>query len=137
MDHEFILKSIERDLAVQNSDDLKSEFLRITPTLAKYVQWAASVRDRVLELQANLAMVRKDRWAYYSGHKGSDFPQKLKTVRDIEIYMEADPEYIGAFTELERSQETLRAIERTISALKQHSYSVQGAMEWQKFMSGE
>lgn len=79
---------------------------------------------------------RKDQYRTTYEFYYRDFPMKLNSKEEYQLYIESDPAYINIYTICQVVKEIISYIDSVLDTLKDRAWEIRNAIEYQKFING-
>ena len=79
---------------------------------------------------------RKDQYRTTYEFYYRDFPIKLNSKEEYQLYIESDPAYINIYTICQVVKEIISYIDSVLDTLKDRAWEIRNAIEYQKFING-
>jgi len=79
---------------------------------------------------------RKDQYRNTYEFYYRDFPMKLNSKEEYQLYIESDPAYINIYTICQVVKEIISYIDSVLDTLKDRAWEIRNAIEYQKFING-
>ena len=137
-----IQDQVKRDLRI-NDLELDIESLRIPSLHTKYLQLLTENSLKLKKVNAELAVLKRNKWIYYTGKASEDvykekgdFPLKLKTKDEERTFIEADEEIQKKKTEVEYYETVVDYLQEIVKQIGQRNFQIKNAIEWRKFEAG-
>ena len=137
-----IQDQVKRDLRI-NDLELDIESLRIPSLHTKYLQLLTENSLKLKKVNAELAVLKRNKWIYYTGKASEDvykekgdFPLKLKTKDEERTFIEADEEIQKKKTEVEYYETAVEYLQEIVKQIGQRNFQIKNAIEWRKFEAG-
>jgi len=129
-----------------NKDELGAESLRTPELHSKYMNYMTFHRMIVKAINSEYVVMRKLKTEYYLGQHNTDKPfldeYKLEPIRamilkdSIPTYLESDPHLIPLLLKKTVHEEIVEYCKSVILNLKDRTWSIRNAIEWEKFTMG-
>ena len=93
--------------------------------------------------EADLKMLRRELWLYYSGKASDDVYKKrglwqhhvLKT--DLDMFIESDGDYVALNLKVDVQREKVAYLESIIKQLANRNWQIRNYIEWVRFRQGQ
>tara|TARA_Y100001938_G_scaffold148753_1_gene233387 strand:+ start:714 stop:1145 length:432 start_codon:yes stop_codon:yes gene_type:complete len=137
-----IQDQVKRDLRI-NDLELDIESLRIPSLHTKYLQLLTENSLKLKKVNAELAVLKRNKWIYYTGKASEDvykekgdFPLKLKTKDEERTFIDADEEIQKKKSEVEYYETAVEYLQEIVKQIGQRNFQIKNAIEWRKFEAG-
>ena len=137
-----IQDQVKRDLRI-NDLELDIESLRIPRLHTKYLQLLTENSLKLKKVNAELAVLKRNKWIYYTGKASEDvykekgdFPLKLKTKDEERTFIDADEEIQKKKSEVEYYETAVEYLQEIVKQIGQRNFQIKNAIEWRKFEAG-
>jgi hypothetical protein len=138
-----IMKKWSADSDIDRTE-LGEEALKISKLHSKYFNIFSSERLQCRKLEADLKVLKKQKYEYYNGSLDYDElnelgwePNPLKILRaDIPQYIDSDKDYVELTLKIAYQQEKVDYLESAIRSLNSRGFNIKAAVEWEKFKVG-
>ena len=137
-----IQDQVKRDLKI-NDLELDIESLRIPRLHTKYLQLLIENSLKLKKVNAELAVLKRNKWIYYTGKASEDvykekgdFPLKLKTKDEERTFIDADEEIQKKKSEVEYYETAVEYLQEIVKQIGQRNFQIKNAIEWRKFEAG-
>tara|TARA_B100000085_G_C18495329_1_gene493064 strand:+ start:290 stop:721 length:432 start_codon:yes stop_codon:yes gene_type:complete len=137
-----IQDQVKRDLKI-NDLELDIESLRIPRLHTKYLQLLTENSLKLKKVNAELAVLKRNKWIYYTGKASEDvykekgdFPLKLKTKDEERTFIDADEEIQKKKSEVEYYETAVEYLQEIVKQIGQRNFQIKNAIEWRKFEAG-
>ena len=137
-----IQDQVKRDLRI-NDLQLDIESLRIPSLHTKYLQLLTENSLKLKKVNAELAVLKRNKWIYYTGKASEDvykekgdFPLKLKTKDEERTFIDADEEIQKKKSEVEYYETAVEYLQEIVKQIGQRNFQIKNAIEWRKFEAG-
>jgi len=137
-----IQDQVKRDLRI-NDLELDIESLRIPSLHTKYLQLLTENSLKLKKVNAELAVLKRNKWIYYTGKASEDvykekgdFPLKLKTKEEERTFIDADEEIQKKKSEVEYYETAVEYLQEIVKQIGQRNFQIKNAIEWRKFEAG-
>lgn len=132
---------MEQDSKIDNAE-LSSESLKIPYLHGKWYRMFCEEMQVMHLLKSEMAVLKKEKHEYYSGRAHDEVyaenPLDMKVLKqDMDIYINADPEYQRLSMKLNTQQLKLDTIESFLKNINQRTFVIKNAIDFLKFRSGE
>jgi hypothetical protein len=138
-----IKKMVVDDVMIDNTN-LDQESSIITQQHNKYLSILSDEKLILAKYEADLNILRKNKWLYYSGKLSekelSDFnwePFELNILRqDIDRFLESDKDIIDLALKVALQKEKVNYIESVVKLISNKIWSIRASIDWIKFTQG-
>ena len=137
-----IQDQVKRDLKI-NDLELDIESLRIPRLHTKYLQLLTENSLKLKKVNAELAVLKRNKWIYYTGKASEDvykekgdFPLTLKTKDEERTFIDADEEIQKKKSEVEYYETAVEYLQEIVKQIGQRNFQIKNAIEWRKFEAG-
>ena len=137
-----IQDQVKQDLRI-NDLELDIESLRIPSLHTKYLQLLTENSLKLKKVNAELAVLKRNKWIYYTGKASEDvykekgdFPLKLKTKDEERTFIDADEEIQKKKSEVEYYETAVEYLQEIVKQIGQRNFQIKNAIEWRKFEAG-
>jgi len=142
---EDLMELWSRDSKI-NRDELGAESLRTPELHSKYLNYLTFHRTVSKAVNAEYMTMRKNMTEYYEGKHNTDKPfleeYGLEPVRamilrdQIPTYLETDPRLVPLLLKKAVHDEIVEYCKAVILNLKDRTWTIRNAIEWEKFTNG-
>jgi len=138
-----IKKMVVDDVMIDNTN-LDHESSIIPQQHNKYLSILSDEKLILAKYEADLNILRKNKWLYYSGKLSekelSDFnwePFELNILRqDIDRFLESDKDIIDLALKVALQKEKVNYIESVVKLISNKIWSIRASIDWIKFTQG-
>ena len=138
-----IKRMASKDMPIDDTE-LDVESLKIPQLHNKYLNLYHDERLVLRKLETDYKSLLRIKWEYYTGKIDDEtleeygwdpFPLKiLKT--DIQLYLDADKDLILIQNKSAYQKEKVSYLESLLKSINNRQWSIRGAIDWRKFISG-
>lgn len=141
---EEIRKMVEKDMKIDPSS-LDAESLNTPQIHNKYLSILLDEKLIFKKHESNLAIIRKNKWLYYSGKMSEDQLKhlgweafELALLRtDLDRFIESDLEVIELYNKMEVYKEKISYLESVVKIIGNRAWNIRAAIDWIKFTQGQ
>lgn len=127
-----------------DATELADESLKISKLHNKYMRIYSDERIVLLRLQADMKILKKEKYEFYADGptketvaKGWTLPAKGTIIKsEIATYLEADQDIIDLSLRIGYQSQKIEFIESVIKSLNNRGYNIRAAIDWHKFTNG-
>lgn len=134
----------EKDCEID--DNFLGENSTATPKLhAKYVKLLVNTKLKHTKLQADYALLRKNKFRYYRGelsrdelnNLGWDQWQGVKPLKnEMDEFLQGDSELVTLKIKIDYLETMIYFLESVLQQIKARDWQIKTAVEWKKFLAG-
>lgn len=138
-----IFSEWEKDRAV-NRAELGYAALEIPKLHSKYWRILIDERLRLKKMEEDLQVLRLDKTEFYTGNNterhhemGWELPPRGRILKnELPAYLAADKHIIDSNLKIAMQKEKVGALEEIVKVIKQMSFNISSAIQWEKFKAG-
>ena len=138
-----IKKMVQEDVQIDNTN-LDYEASVIPQQHNKYLSILSDEKLILAKLEADLNVLRRDKWLFYSGKLSSERlkelgwePFELSLIRqDLDKFIESDSDIIQLSMRIVVQKEKVDYIESVVKLVSNKIWSIRASIEWIKFTQG-
>jgi len=130
----------------QIDDNFLGENSTATPKLhAKYVKLLVNTKLKHTKLQADYALLRKNKFRYYRGELSRDELSNLgweqwqgvKPLKnEMDEFLQGDSELVTLKIKIDYLETMIYFLESVLQQIKARDWQIKTAVEWKKFLAG-
>ena len=130
----------------QIDDNFLGENSTATPKLhAKYVKLLVNTKLKHTKLQADYALLRKNKFRYYRGELSRDELtnlgweqwQGVKPLKnEMDEFLQGDSELVTLKIKIDYLETMIYFLESVLQQIKARDWQIKTAVEWKKFLAG-
>jgi len=138
-----IKKMAYQDMPIDDTE-LDIESLKIPQLHNKYLNIFHDEKLILCKAETDYKSLLKTKWEYYTGKLDEEqleeygwepFPFKI-LKNDIQLYLDADSELIKLKNKIQYQKEKVSYLESILKSINNRQWSIRGAIDWRKFISG-
>jgi hypothetical protein len=134
---------IKKDLEIDQTA-LDTESSRTPQIHNKYLVMFMDERLRLNRLENELAVLRRNKWLYYTGRMSKEEldllgwePFELNILKnEADQMIESDSEYIKAHEKIQFQSEKVKYLEDVIKIVNNRQWQIRSIIDWLKFTQG-
>ena len=134
---------VQEDVQIDNTN-LDYEASVIPQQHNKYLSILSDEKLILAKLEADLNVLRRDKWLFYSGKLSSERlkelgwePFELSLIRqDLDKFIESDSDIIQLSMRIVVQKEKVDYIESVVKLVSNKIWSIRASIEWIKFTQG-
>lgn len=138
-----IKKMVQEDVQIDNTN-LDYEASVIPQQHNKYLSILSDEKLILAKLEADLNVLRRDKWLFYSGKLSNERlkelgwePFELSLIRqDLDKFIESDSDIIQLSMRIVVQKEKVDYIESVVKLVSNKIWSIRASIEWIKFTQG-
>lgn len=127
-----------------DATELADESLKISKLHNKYMRIYSDERIVLLRLQADMKILKKEKYEFYADGptketvaKGWTLPPKGTIIKsEIATYLEADQDIIDLSLRIGYQSQKIEFIESVVKSLNNRGYNIRAAIDFIKFTNG-
>jgi len=144
MNIEELLQQWEDDCIIDN-DEPGIELIKIPKIHSKYLKILVKHKLILKKCNDELAIERKTKYNYYSGHYNTDKamltklglePFKFLLKSDVSTYVDTDQAIIAIKDKVAYHEEMVAICTSIMATLKNRTWELKGYMDWERFKNG-
>jgi hypothetical protein len=138
-----IKQMASKDMPIDGTE-LDIESLKIPQLHNKYLNMFHDEKLILCKTETDYKSLLRTKWEYYTGkldqeqlnYYGWDvFPFKI-LKNDIQLYLDADDDLIKLKGKMQYQKEKVSYLESILKSINNRQWSIRGAIDWRKFISG-
>jgi len=138
-----IKKMAYQDMPIDDTE-LDIESLKIPQLHNKYLNLYHDEKLILCKFDTDYNSLLKIKWEYYTGKLDREaleeygwepFPFKI-LKNDIQLYLDADAELVRLKSKILYQKEKVSYLESILKSINNRQWSIRGAIDWRKFISG-
>jgi hypothetical protein len=138
-----IKQMASKDMPIDGTE-LDIESLKIPQLHNKYLNMFHDEKLVLCKTETDYKSLLRTKWEYYTGkldqeqlnYYGWDvFPFKI-LKNDIQLYLDADDDLIKLKGKMQYQKEKVSYLESILKSINNRQWSIRGAIDWRKFISG-
>jgi hypothetical protein len=138
-----IKKMVQEDVQIDNTN-LDYEASVIPQQHNKYLSILSDEKLVFAKLEADMNVLRRDKWLYYSGKLSDERlkqlqwePFELSLIRqDLDKFIESDADIIQLAMRIVVQKEKVDYIESVVKLISNKIWSIRASIDWIKFTQG-
>ena len=138
-----IKKMVQEDVQIDNTN-LDYEASVIPQQHNKYLSILSDEKLILAKLEADLNVLRRDKWLFYSGKLSNERlkelgwePFELSLIRqDLDKFIESDSDIIQLSMRIVVQKEKVDYIDSVVKLVSNKIWSIRASIEWIKFTQG-
>jgi len=132
-----------KDMPIDDTE-LDIESLKIPQLHNKYLNLFHDEKLVLCKTETDYKSLLRTKWEYYTGKLDQDqlnyygwdiFPFKI-LKNDIQLYLDADADLIKLKGKMQYQKEKVSYLESILKSINNRQWSIRGAIDWRKFISG-
>jgi len=132
-----------KDMPIDDTE-LDIESLKIPQLHNKYLNLFHDEKLVLCKTETDYKSLLRTKWEYYTGKLDQDqlnyygwdiFPFKI-LKNDIQLYLDADADLIKQKGKMQYQKEKVSYLESILKSINNRQWSIRGAIDWRKFISG-
>jgi len=132
-----------KDMPIDDTE-MDIESLKIPQLHNKYLNLFHDEKLVLCKTETDYKSLLRTKWEYYTGKLDQDqlnyygwdiFPFKI-LKNDIQLYLDADADLIKQKGKMQYQKEKVSYLESILKSINNRQWSIRGAIDWRKFISG-
>lgn len=141
------LEDIQAEWDIDSQIDrtqLGNEAIKIPSLQSKYYKWYIREALQLKALEEQFNILKLEKWEFYwqgptqeQINKGWKLPPKGEILKsEVNQYLDADQDLIAEKLRIAKQREKVKFLEHIIDGLKQRSWNLRSAIDFEKFRAG-